>query len=417
MPIINGMSIYRTEDVDITAVVPYARNPRKNSAAVDRVAASIREFGFRQPLVVDENMTIIVGHTRLEAARKLGLEKIPVHIADGLSETRKKAYRIADNRTSELSSWDDDLLKLEMADLREADFDLDMTGFDAVDIDALLSGGGTEGLTDPDEVPDEGEEEVSKPGDVWVLGRHRIICGDCTDADTVAKALNGVSPHLMVTDPPYGVNYDADWRNHALRLDGSPIVGRAVGKVENDDRSDWSDTYKLFPGDVVYVWSPASTKRQVEFYESIMASGFDVRTQIIWAKSHFSIGRGNYHVQHEPCLYAVRKGKTAHWNGDRTQTTLWEIDKPQKSETGHSTQKPVECMRRPIINNSSQGQAVYEPFSGSGTTIIACEMEGRCCHAIEINPLYVDLAVRRWQEFTGESAVLERTGERFDGPS
>jgi DNA modification methylase len=216
----------------------------------------------------------------------------------------------------------------------------------------------------------------------------------------------------MVTDPPYGVNYDPDWRNRADRANGKPYGERAVGLVSNDERADWRDSYVLFPGDVAYVWHPPGA-RQVEFFESIVASGFDVRMQIIWAKSHFPIGRGNYHVQHEPCWYAVRKNATAHWSGDRKQTTLWQIDKPQKSETGHSTQKPVECMKRPIENNSSPGQAVYEPFSGSGTTIIAGEMTGRHIYAIELNPAYVDVAVTRWQNFTGATATLEETGETF----
>jgi DNA modification methylase len=249
-------------------------------------------------------------------------------------------------------------------------------------------------------------------------GGHRLVCGDSTTAASVEAALAGAKPHLMVTDPPYGVEYDANWRNDALagkpRADGKiGGDGRAVGKVENDDRSDWTPAYALFPGDVVYSWHPPGAK-SVEFYHAIEAAGFAVRMQIIWAKSHFPIGRGDYHVQHEPCWYAVRKGGTGHWASDRKQTTLWQIDKPVKSETGHSTQKPVECMRRPIENNSKPGDAVYEPFSGSGTTIIAAEMTGRRCLAIELSPAYVDVAVRRWQAFAGKAAVLEGDGRTFD---
>jgi len=284
--------------------------------------------------------------------------------------------------------------------LKEWDFDLSLLGF--ADLDALLARGA--GLTDPDDAPEAPAVPVSQPGDVWLLGRHRLVCGDCADADTVAAALNGVTPHLMVTDPPYGVEYDPDWRNRTDRANGKPYGARAVGKPVNDDRSDWSASYSLFPGDVAYVWVPPGPT-QYNFWQTLMNSGFDIRMQIIWAKQQFPIGRGNYHVQHEGCLYAVRKNKTAHWTGSRTETTLWQIDKPVKSETGHSTQKPVECMKRPIENNSSPGQAVYEPFSGSGTTIIAAEMTGRACHAIELNPAYVDVAVLRWQAFTGEQAV------------
>jgi DNA modification methylase len=211
-------------------------------------------------------------------------------------------------------------------------------------------------------------------GDVWLLGGHRIICGDSTKAEDVERVLAGVKPHLMVTDPPYGVEYDANWRNVAMRADGTPSDGRAVGKVLNDGQSDWREAWALFPGDVAYVWHAGRHASSVQ--SSLEASKFEIRCQIIWSKGRFAIGRGDYHWQHEPCWYAVRKGKTGHWAGDRKQTTLWEISH-NKSETGHSTQKPVECMKRPIENNSSPGQAVYEPFSGSGTTIIAGEMTGR----------------------------------------
>ena len=237
------------------------------------------------------------------------------------------------------------------------------------------------------------------------------MCGDSTDPGAVDAALNGVKPHLMVTDPPYGVEYDANWRNEAFRQDGSPSDGRAIGKVANDDRADWREAWALFPGDVAYVWHAGNMAHVVA--ESLLASGLQIRSQIVWAKSQFVIGRGDYHPHHEPCWYAVRKGKTGHWAGDRKQSTLWQIPKPAKSETGHSTQKPVECMKRPIENNSSPGQAVYEPFSGSGTTLIAAEMTGRSCHAIELNPAYVDVAVKRWQAFTGKDATLEADGRSF----
>jgi DNA modification methylase len=224
--------------------------------------------------------------------------------------------------------------------------------------------------------------------------------------------LAGVKPHLMVTDPPYGVEYDADWRNKAMRADGTAIAGMATGKVMNDDKADWSEAWALFPGEVAYVWHAGLFAGTVA--DSLTSNGFKLRSQIIWAKSNFAIGRGDYHWHHEPCWYAVKEKATGHYNGDRKQTTLWQIPKPQKSETGHSTQKPIECMKRPIENNSSPGQAVYEPFSGSGTTIIAAEMTGRCCYAIELNPAYVDVAVTRWQDFTGQAATLESTGQTFE---
>jgi DNA modification methylase len=216
----------------------------------------------------------------------------------------------------------------------------------------------------------------------------------------------------MVTDPPYGVEYDANWRNEAKRPDGTPYGASAVGKVDNDGRADWSEAWSLFPGDVAYVWHAGNKANVVA--DSLLQTGFAVRAQIVWAKSNFVIGRGDYHPHHEPCWYAVREKKKGHWQGDRTQSTLWKIDKPQKSDTGHSTQKPIECMRRPICNNSSPGQAIYEPFSGSGTTIMAGELTGRHIHAIELNPQYVDVTVERWQNFTGQQAIHEETGKTFE---
>lgn len=361
------------------------------------------------PILTDEDGGIIAGHGRLLAAQRLGLADVPVMVARGWTKAQKQAYVLADNKLALNAGWDNDLLAVELKDLQAATFDLNLVGFSPDELGALLAEK-TVGLTDPDEAPEPPAQPVTALGDVWVLGGHRIICGDSTDATVVEKCLNGVRPHLMVTDPPYGVEYDADWRNKALRADGSPIAGRAVRKVENDDRADWREAWVLFPGDVAYVWHAGLFSAIVA--ESLQASGFKLRSQIIWAKNNFVIGRGDYHWHHEPCWYAVRYG--GHWHGDRKQSTLWQIPKPQKSETGHSTQKPVECMRRPIENNSSPGQAVYEPFSGSGTTIIAAEMSGRSCHAVELNPAYVDVAVKRWQDFTGQQAMLEGDDSSFD---
>jgi DNA modification methylase len=398
----------------VADLIPYARNSRTHSdEQVAQIAASIREFGFTNPVLVDGERGIIAGHGRVLAARKLGLDEVPVIELTHLTEAQRRAYVIADNKLALNAGWDMDLLKVELGGLQADGFDLGLTGFSGDELAGLFAES-TDGLTDPDEVPEVPVDPVSALGDVWVLGRHRIVCGDCTDALVVDKALNGVKPHLMVTDPPYGVVYDADWRNKAMRADGSPIAGQAVGKVLNDDRADWREAWALFPGDVAYIWHAGNMAHIVA--DSLLASGFGIRAQIIWAKSQFVIGRGHYHPHHEPCWYAVREkqGATGHWNGDRKQSTLWQIDKPRKSETGHSTQKPVECMKRPIENNSSPGQAVYEPFSGSGTTIIAAEMTGRSCHAIELNPAYVDVAIKRWQDFTGQQATLEADGRAFD---
>jgi DNA modification methylase len=344
-----------------------------------------------------------------------------------LTEAQRRAYVIADNKLALNAGWDLDLLKVELGSLQADGFDLGLIGFSGDELVELLADS-TDGLTDPDEVPEVPVDPVSVLGDVWLLGRHRIVCGDCTDPLVVDKALAGVKPHLMVTDPPYGVKYDPKWRLEA----GVGSFGAATGKVINDDRADWREAWALFPGAVAYVWHAGTFAGAVA--ESLAACKFKVRAQIVWVKTRHVLSRGHYHHQHEPCFYGVREGqdeswhfvpehevavysvkdgKTGEWNGGRKQSTVWFIEH-LKSGTGHGTQKPVECMKRPIENNSSPGQAVYEPFSGSGTTIIAAEMTGRSCHAIELNPAYVDVAVKRWQDFTGQQATLEADGRAFD---
>lgn len=395
----------------VASLKPYGGNARTHSEdQIRQIAASIREFGFTNPVLIDPDGGIIAGHGRVLAAQALGMQEVPTIALGHLSAAQRRAYVIADNKLALNAGWDLDLLKVELSELRLDGFNLAFTGFSDEELANLLAET-TPGLTDPDDVP-EAEPAVSCLGDIWVLGRHRVTCGDATIADDVARVLAGVAPHLMVTDPPYGVEYDANWRNNALRADGSPIGGRAIGKVENDDRADWREAWVLFPGDVAYVWHGGNMAHIVA--ESLIETGLNIRAQIIWNKSNIVISRGDYHPKHEPCWYAVRKGKTGHYVGGRKQSTVWDIDKPHKSETGHSTQKPVECMKRPIDNNSSPGQAVYDPFLGSGTTLIAAEMTGRCCYAIELNPVYVDVAVRRWQNFTGKKATLESNGQSFD---
>jgi DNA modification methylase len=392
----------------VSSLIPYARNSRTHSEAqISQIAASIREWGWTTPVLIDEAEMIIAGHGRVLAARKLGLKEIPVMVAIGWTEAQKKAYVLADNQLALNAGWDMDLLKVEMQELEGLDFDLDLIGFDEKMLAGLLNDP-TEGETDPDDTPEPPVDPVSVLGDVWILGKHRIICGSSTDAHTVEKVLNGVKPHLMVTDPPYGVEYDPEWRER----DGLNGPKAAKGKVLNDDNADWREAWALFPGDVAYVWHAALHAGVVG--DSLLSCDFQLRSQIIWAKSVMVISRGDYHWQHEPCWYAVRKGKTGKYDGGRKQTTLWQIDKPKKSETGHGTQKPIECMKKPIENNSSPGQAIYEPFSGSGTTIIASEMTGRCCYAIELNPSYVDVAVTRWEAFTGQKAVHAELGKTFE---
>ena len=389
----------------VEALIPYANNARTHSEAqVAQIAGSIREFGFCNPVLVDGENGIIAGHGRVLAARKLGLASVPVIELGHLNAAQKRAYILADNKLAEAAGWDRDLLALELGELADLGVDLGDLGFEAGELDDLLG----HKAADPreEDTPEVPEVPVSQLGDLWCLGSHRLLCADATDAACVTRLLNGVTPHLMVTDPPYGVDYDPDWRNRA----GAAQTKR-TGKVLNDHRADWREAWALFPGEVAYVWHGALHATTVA--ESLTACGFDIRSQIIWAKERHVLSRGHYHWQHEPCWYAVRG--TGHWSGDRKQSTLWSIpSRDQDATTIHGTQKPVECMRRPMLNSASPGQAVYEPFSGSGSSIIAAESCGRVCHAMELNPAYVDVAVLRWQAYTGKTAVLEGDSRTFD---
>jgi DNA modification methylase len=274
---------------------------------------------------------------------------------------------------------------------------------------------GSSGLTDPDSTPEVPDRPVTRLGDIWLLGDHRVGCGDSTSAADVMPVPAGSQPHLMITDPPYGVGYDPSWRaRRNLSSDGL-----AQGKVLNDDRADWREAYVLFPGDVAYVWHVALHGDVVA--AGFAACGFQLRAQIVWVKPHFVLGRGDFHWKHETCWYGVRAGTASHWQGDRTQTTVWEIagmnpygNRRREQSWGHSTQKPVECMRRSIVNNSRPGQAIYDPFLGSGTSVIAAEMTSRVCFGIELCPHYVDVVVRRWQLFTGRAARHQASGQSFD---
>jgi DNA modification methylase len=404
----------QVEQWPIDWLLPYAANARTHEPEqVAQIAASIAEFGFNAPCLIDERGVLIAGHGRLLAARKLGLSDVPVIRLDHLSDAQARAYRITDNQLTLNSSWNDQLLAAELGRLKEDGVGLDLLGFPEDELDRLLASideGCSDGAVgDEDVVPEPPVEPITRPGDLWLLGKHRLLCGDSTNAADVARLLNKARPHLMVCDPPYGVDYDPSWRNEA----GVSATAR-TGKVANDDRADWRDAWALFPGDVAYVWHAGVHTKTVA--ESLETAGFAIRSQIIWAKSRFVLGRGDYHWQHEPCFHAVRRGAKGHWQGARDQSTLWAIGAggDEDAATIHGTQKPVECMRRPILNNSAKGDAVYEPFAGSGSTIIAAESTSRSCSAMEIDPRYCDVIVERWQTFTGGKAALETTGEYFD---
>jgi DNA modification methylase len=394
----------RLEFWPVDRLLPSPRNARTHSdAQVAEIAGSIRAFGFSNPVLVGEDGDIIAGHGRLAAARLLGLSEVPVVVLGELSVLQRRQLMLADNRIALNAGWDLEMLQLELRDLSALGADLSILGFTEQELAKALQSGG--GLTNENEIPEVGKEPISVAGDVWCLGSHRLVCGDCTDAEAVAKVLGRHKPKLMVTDPPYGVNYDPEWRNQRAISNSA-----RTGKVRNDGRADWAAAWALFPGNIAYVWHAAL--QTPTFAESLEREGFSIRAQIIWAKERLVIGRGDYHWQHEPCWYAVRS--KGNWTGDRKQTTLWTIPSGgQDTDTVHGTQKPVECMRRPMLNNSKPGDAVYEPFLGSGTTLIAAESIERVCLAIEIDPLYVDVAVRRWQAFTGKQAMLDADGQTF----
>lgn len=403
----------------MTKIIPYPNNPRTHPAdQITLLAKLMTLYGVDQPIVVDEEGFILKGHGRRMAAVEAGMKEFPVVQHKGLSEDDKKAIRLADNQVALLSGWDANLLRLELTELKKNNFDMPLLGFSGV---ALVSFLAAKSGMDPEAYPDVPQHAVTRPGDVWLMGKHRLLCGDSTKAADVERCLNGEEPNLMVTDQPYGVDYDPEWRKRVKRQDGSMAGAKAKGVVENDNRSDWREVWQLFPGNIVYVWHGALLSGSVQ--TSIEASGFQMRCQIIWNKQQFVVGRGDYHWKHEACFYGVRKGKTGDWTGDRKQSSVWDIDAPSgfrqikegpDAHTGiHSTQKPIECMRRPLLNNSRPGEYFYEPFSGSGTAIIAGEMETRYCLAIELLPAYVDVAVRRWETYAKLEATLEGDGRTF----
>jgi DNA modification methylase len=339
------------------------------------------------------------GHLRIKAAAKLRLAEIPVILCDDWTEAQVKAFRLMVNRSVTWAHWDEVLLALELKEIQEADYDLSLTGFDTREIDELLLG--EEPDAQEDVVPDLPDNPVTNAGDLWLCGPHRVLCGDSCQENAVLRLCGAAKPNLMATDPPYGVSYDASWR---VEVDGGSR--HALGKVANDDQVDWTAALKLFTGDVAYVWHAGVHAGEVA--ASLHGINFQIRAQIIWSKQHFVFGRGNYHWGHEPCWYAVRKGKKSNWHGDRTQSTVWEVknlnphggNKDEK-QTGHSTQKPVELMRRPILNHTERADVIYDPFLGSGSSMISAEQTERVCYGIDIDPKYVDVAIIRWQQQSG----------------
>jgi DNA modification methylase len=410
----------------IDRLVLYARNPRKNDAVVDRMCSSIREFGFKIPVLARSDGEVVDGHLRIKAARKLRIEEIPVILCDEWTPAQVKAFRLMVNRSVNWASWDDELLALELQELSEADFDLSLSGFDPGEIDALLVDPADDEKANA--APPLPENPVSRVGDLWLCGPHRVLCGNSTSAEDVARLLSGRDPQLMVTDPPYGIELDSEWRDRA-GLNGcgaaepSYMKHRTAGHTETtisgDTRADWSEAFELVPSlQVAYVWHASVFTREV--LNGLLRIGFTYPQQIIWNKGRTVLTRTHYWYQHEPCWY-VRKPKAPWYGKAGENSTVWDSASPKFIMGGsdelkfdHPTQKPVELMRRPILNHTKRGELVYEPFLGSGTTLAAAELTERVCCGMELDPKYVDVIVQRWQDLSGEKATLEGDGRTFE---
>jgi DNA modification methylase len=388
---------------------PYENNVKDHPVKqLEAITNSIKEFGFRQPIVIDKNNVIVAGHARYEAAAALGFDEVPCELAHDLTDEQINAYRILDNEIAKQGTTNISALQTELDKLHNFDFspfNIELPNFEEV----------TTGLTDEDAVPDVSSETIAKPGDVWILGNHRLMCGDSTNPLHVELLLDKHNPNLMVTDPPYGVNYDPEWRVEA----GVQKRSFNNGLVSNDSRSDWSDAYSLFTGNIIYIWHDGKVSHNIASH--LINCDFEIKYLIIWNKDLAVFGRGDYHHKHEPCLYAVKKGCSHNWQGDRKQNTVWDIPtihsfkNGKNSEewglTGHATQKPLECMSRPIQNNTKPGEYVYDPFGGSGTTIIACEKLNRNCLMMELDPKYCDVIIKRWEDYTGKKACLDESSK------
>ena len=397
----------------VEALIPYARNPRTHTEAqVAKIAASIVEYGWTNPVLVDGDNGIIAGHGRLAAARKLGVDEVPVIELAHLSPAQKRAYVIADNRLALDAGWDEEMLALEMADLTDAGYDLALTGFDPDELAELMAGQGPDGhgQTDDDVVPEVAEEAVSKPGDIWIMGNHRVLCGDSTVADSYQVLLKDEQADMVFTDPPYNVNY----------------ANSAKDKMRGKDRAILNDNLGAgFYDFLLAALKPAIERCRGAIYVAMSSSELDTlqsafraggghwSTFIIWAKNTFTLGHADYQRQYEPILYGWPEGAQRHWCGDRDQGDVWNIKKPQKNDL-HPTMKPVELVERAIRNSSTRGNVVLDPFGGSGTTLIAAEKSGRNARLIELDPKYADVIVRRWQDWTGKQATREADGVAFN---
>jgi len=404
------------EKISIDKLIPYARNARTHSdEQVAQIAASIREFGFNNPVLIADDNTIIAGHGRVMAARKLGLTDAPCIKLSHLSETQRKAYILADNKLALNAGWENSLLSVELEELIGSGFDISLTGFTQEEIDALKPIEVTEGLTDEDATPAVTETPVTVLGDVWLLGRHRLMCGDSTSIEQAEKLMDGVKADMVFTDPPYNVAYEGRGEKNKL------------GKIKNDDMSD--ESFEQFCRDVfatyhavmkplacIYVCHPDSQTGPKLAFETTFGELFKKASTLIWVKQSAGMGWQDYRAQHEPILYGWKEGGSGKhfYCGDRSKTTVWQIGRDAQASYVHPTQKPVALPEEAIKNSSKGEDVVLDLFGGSGSTLIACEKTGRINRSMELDPKYCDVIVKRWQDFTGKKATLESDGREFD---
>jgi len=394
---------------DISRLIPYARNSRTHSdAQISQLAASIKEWGWTVPILIDETGMIIAGHGRLAAAQKLNYKQVPVVIASNWSEEKKRAYVIADNKLALNAGWDTELLALEIQELKATDFNLSILGFTDEELNNLIPVNVTEGLTDEDAVPEPPEEPITKPGDIWILGKHRLMCGDSTSLDHAEKLMNGVKADLVFTDPPYNVAYEGRGEKNKL------------GPIKNDNMSDESfeqfcrdffATYHAImkPLACIYVCHPDSQTGPKLAFEKTFGELFKKSSTLIWVKQSAGMGWQDYRAQHEPILYGWKESASGKhfYCGDRSKTTIWKIGRDAQASYVHPTQKPVALSEEAIVNSSKGEDVVVDLFGGSGSTLVACEKTGRACRTMELDPKYCDVIVKRWEEFTGKKALLE----------
>jgi DNA modification methylase len=426
----NSRQTLRIEFWPVSRLVFYARNPRRNDKAVDFMVASIREFGFKIPVLARSSGEIVDGHLRTKAALKIGMPDVPVILCDEWTEAQVKAFRILVNRSATWSEWDEELLALEVQELDAVDFDLSLTGFDPREIEDFLATADRE--QEADVAPPLPASPVSRLGDLWLCSsrrnQHRILCGDATSPAAVLRLLGNRKPILMITDPPYGIGLDSEWRDRAGLNSCGPAAasymknrteGHTETTISGDTRADWSEAFELVPSlQVAYVWHASVFTREV--LDGLLRIGFLYPQQIIWNKGRTVLTRTHYWYQHEPCWY-VRK-KNAPWFGKAGEnSTVWDSPSPKfimggsdEEKYDHPTQKPIELIRRPLLNHTTRGELVYDAFLGSGSTLAAAELTERVCYGLELDPKYVDTIVARWQNLTGRSATLDGDERSFD---